>query len=94
MAIELSSEQRREAIASLRRFFLEELEQDIGELKAGLVLDYMLREIGPSVHNAAIEKAQTYIRDRLADLEALAAEPEFSYWPKSGRRVRRGPGGA
>jgi len=94
LAIELTTEQRSEAVQSIRRFFQEELELDIGDLKAALVLDYVLREIAPSVHNDAIEKAQTYMRDRLADLEAIAAEPEFSYWPKGGRRVRRGPDAA
>jgi hypothetical protein len=32
--------------------------------------------------------AQTFVRDRLADLEASCLEPEFSYWPK-GTSVRR-----
>ena len=91
MPVELTPDQRREALASIRRFFQEELDQDIGDLKAALVLDYVLREIGPSVHNAAVEKAQTYMRDRLADLGALASEVEFAYWPKSGKNVRRGP---
>ena len=93
MALELTPEQRTEAIQSIRRFFTEELDQDIGDLKAALVLDYVLRELAPSVHNAAIETAQAYLRDRLSDLEAIAAEPEFAYWPKGGRSVRRGPAG-
>lgn len=83
MAIELTPEARKQAIASLRRYFTEELDQDVGDLKAGLLLEFMLREIGPSIHNAAIERAQVYLRDRLVDLEAVAAEVEFAYWPKS-----------
>ncbi len=83
MAIALSAEPKKRAIASIRRFFDEQLEQDIGDLKAALVLDYFLREIGPSVHNAAIEHAQAYLRDRVADLDGVCTEAEFGYWPKS-----------
>lgn len=32
--------------------------------------------------------AQTFLRDRLADLEGVCSEPEFAYWPKAGS-VRR-----
>ena len=80
----------KDATASIRRFFADELEQDIGDLKADMVLEFFLRELAPSVHNAAISSAQTYLRDRLVDLEAVATEPEFGYWPKSGPRTRRG----
>lgn len=89
MAIELPPEFRKQASASIRTFFAEELDQDIGDLKAELVLDFFLRELAPSVHNAAIGKAQVYLRDRLVDLEAVTTEPEFMYWPKSGPRSRK-----
>ena len=65
---------------------MEELDQEIVELQAGLMLDFFLREIGPSVYNAAIGDAQTFIRDRLTDLESACFVPEFEYWPKSARR--------
>jgi len=87
MTITLSEEVRRQAIASLKRYFAEELDQDVGELKAGLLLEYFLEEIAPSVYNGAIADAQTYLRDRVADLEGACAIPEFSYWPKA--TVRR-----
>ena len=82
MKIELSSDKRKQSIASLRRYFSEALEQDIGDLKAGLILDFFLAEIGPSVHNAAVEMAQAYLRDRVADLEGTCTVPEFAYWPR------------
>jgi uncharacterized protein (DUF2164 family) len=89
MPITLSDDNKKLVIASVRRYFSEELDQDIGDLKAALVLDFFLREVGPSVYNAAIADAQTYLRDRLADLEATCYEPEFAYWPKSSASPRR-----
>jgi hypothetical protein len=38
------------------------------------------------VYNAALADAQTYLRERLDDLEGACAEPEFGYWPKGTRR--------
>lgn len=91
MTMELTDGQRAKAIQSIHRFVEEELDQDIGELKAGLVLDFMLREIGPSIYNLAISDAQTYLRDRLLDLEAACYFPEFTYWlPGDTKGVRRG----
>jgi len=88
MTIELPDDARKHAVASIKRYLLEELDQDVGELKAGLVLEFFLKEIAPTVYNAAIADAQTYIRDRLADLDGACSAPEFAYWPSSS--VRRG----
>ena len=87
MTITLSEDVRRQATASLKRYLAEELDQDVGDLKAGLLLEFILKEIAPSVYNGAIADAQTFLRDRVADLEGACSVPEFAYWPKS--TVRR-----
>ena len=90
MKIQLSDDVRKQAITSVRRYFSTELDQDIGELKAGLLLDFVLQEIGPSIYNKAIGDAQTYMRDRVADLEAVCSAPEFTFWePAPGKSPRR-----
>ena len=87
IGITLSEDARRKATASLKRYLAEELDQDVGDLKAGLLLEFILKEIGPSVYNGAIADAQTFLRDRVADLEGACSVPEFGYWPKA--TVRR-----
>ena len=47
MSIKLTDEQRKQSIASIKRYVAQELDQDIGELKAGLLLDFFLKEIAP-----------------------------------------------
>jgi uncharacterized protein (DUF2164 family) len=86
VTITLKPDARKQVIASIRRFFDEKLEQDIGDLKAELVLDFALREIAPSVHNQAIAHAQAYLTERVADLEATCYEREFAYWEDRSRR--------
>jgi uncharacterized protein (DUF2164 family) len=82
MSLTLSPDARTKALASLRRYFSEELEHELGELPAQLFLDFVLEEIGPSVYNAAIADAQTYVRDRVAELEDALHAPEFPHWQR------------
>ena len=42
MAIELSTEQRKEAIASIERYFRENMDEKIGNIAAGALLGYFL----------------------------------------------------
>jgi uncharacterized protein (DUF2164 family) len=86
--ITLSKEDTARAIASIRRYFADEIDQELGELPARLLLDFILTEIGPSVYNAAIADAQVYLRDRVADLEGACYVPEFGYWPQKDTRER------
>ncbi len=87
MAITLGPEATKQLVSSIRRYAAEHLDQEIGDLQAGLLLDYVLKEIGPSIYNKAIGDAQAYVQDRLADLEATCYEKEFGYWTGSARRV-------
>jgi len=83
MAIELSDEFRERLINSIRAFFEDELDQEIGELKAQLVLDFMSREIGPTLYNRAIADAQTFLQEKLLDMEGQLFELESRELNKS-----------
>lgn len=83
MSIKLSPDTTKRLIASLKRYAAEHLDEEIGDLKAGLLLDYCLKEIGPSIYNQAIADAQSYFTDRVADLDGVCHEPEFGFWPRS-----------
>lgn len=84
--IVLSDDARKHAVASLRRYFQEEIGQEIGDLKASFLLDYFLAELGPAVYNTAIAEAQAFFAERNADLGALLHRDEFTYWPSESRR--------
>ncbi len=82
MAITISPEAKKQSIASVKRYFEEHMEQEIGDLKAGLLLDYFLKEIGPIVYNRAITDAQVYFQEKTAELDGSCFEKEFGYWGK------------
>lgn len=86
MAIKLDTQTQEYLLSSIRQFFAEELETDIGDLRARLVLDFFTREVGPSVYNQAIADAQESLQGAVSDLPGVRYEPEFDYWKK--RKVR------
>ena len=79
MTIKLSKPAKKKSIESIKRYFAEQLDEEIGDLKALLLLDFCL-EICPSVYNQAIIDARSFIENKLSDLEDTCYEPEFDYW--------------
>jgi uncharacterized protein (DUF2164 family) len=90
-SIELTRQARVDAIASLRRYFEENLPEPIGELPAGLLLNFFLEEVGPVIYNQAVRDAQARLQQRVSDLDGELYADEFTYWPKldSKRKSRR-----
>ena len=80
--IELDARKRKDAVASIRRYFEENLIEPIGEMPAGLLLDFFVEEIGPVIYNKAIADAQTRMLQRVDDLTGELFEDEFQYWAR------------
>jgi len=89
MPIQLTKEKEKKLIESIKHYFEENIESEIGDLKAILLLDYIIKEIGPIIYNQAILDAQTFISDKVNDLESSCYEPEFRYWEKAGQKIRK-----
>lgn len=82
MTIKLNKEVEDRLRGSIRRYFSENLDDEIGELKAMLLLDFCVREIGPSIYNQAVVDAQKYLQERVSDMDGFCHEAEFDYWKK------------
>jgi len=82
-AITISRESHAQAVAALRNYAAEHLDTEIGDLKADLLLRYVLEEIGPTIYNQAIADARAFFEERTADLAAVCYRAEF---PSSTRR--------
>ena len=80
MTITLAKDVRKRSIASIRRYFAENMEEEVGDLKAALLLDFFLKEIGPTVYNHAVADAQAYFQEKTGDLDGTCHEPGFGYW--------------
>ena len=82
-AITLPAAARQQAVAALQEYFRDTLDDEIGDLKAGLLLDFILSELGPSVYNQAIADARAFFEERISDLSAICYHDEFPTTRKS-----------
>jgi uncharacterized protein (DUF2164 family) len=86
MPITLSPDHTKQLQASIKRYVAENLDEEIGDLKAALFLEFCVAEIGAVVYNQAITDAQAYFQERANDLDGVCHMPEFAYWVKSAGR--------
>lgn len=79
MKIQLKDDRRERMLRSIRKYFAEHCDQELGELAAGRLLDFFVRELGAPVYNQAIQDARAFVQERLEELEGEFYEPEEPY---------------
>ena len=93
MAIDLPKSLQNDAVASIERYFLENMDEKIGNLAASGLLGFFLEEIGPLIYNKAVNDVQQHMNARVADLDIDVHEEAFQYWSKrekpAGKRSKR-----
>ncbi|HVQ02103.1 MAG TPA: DUF2164 domain-containing protein [Burkholderiaceae bacterium] len=87
MTIELPKDVRTQAIASIERYFRDNMEERIGNVAAGGLLGYFLEEIGPLVYNQAVA-VQERLQARIAELDIEVHEEPFQFWQKFDRPAK------
>jgi len=80
MAIELEKQEVEEILPSIKKYILEEFEEEIGDLKAQLLLKYFLKEIAPYAYNKGVKDAEDFIRTKIEDLQGNCYEFGLTYW--------------
>lgn len=70
--IEFSKEERAAVAGKLRDYFARELDQELGQLPAEMLLDFIGREIGGAFYDRGVHDAQQLVRQKAEDIvEAL-----------------------
>ncbi len=88
MAIKLKAEIEEQLIGSLRRYWKQEEDEDLGELRARLFLKFIIEEVGPSIYNQAIQEAQEYMQEKASEMEISCYAEEFTYWSSRKKNPR------
>jgi uncharacterized protein (DUF2164 family) len=88
MSVELTKEDRLQAIASIERYFRENMEEKIGNIAASGLLSFFLEEVGPSIYNKGVSDAQERLQARVAELDFEVHEDEFAYWRKFEKQTK------
>ena len=63
---QFSKEKRDEMIGQIRKWFLEERDEDLGDLAAALVLDFFTEELAPYFYNQGVYDSYKFV-SRMAD---------------------------
>jgi uncharacterized protein (DUF2164 family) len=77
LSIAVPDAARKQAVAALQQYFVDNMDEPIGDLKAGLLFDFILSELGPSIYNQAIADARAFFEERTSDLAAMCYHDEF-----------------
>ena len=88
MTIELPNAAQQAAIASIQRYFQQNMDEPIGNITAGALLGFFLEEIGPLVYNQAVADVQQRLQARIQEIDLEVYEDEFQYWSKVDKKKK------
>jgi uncharacterized protein (DUF2164 family) len=90
VTIEVDADARKQAVASIERWFAENRDgEKIGNIAASGLLGFFLEEIGPLVYNQAVADVQERLQARVSELDIEAHEDPFTYWRKFDQAKKR-----
>ena len=77
MAIIEFQQELKEVIAGkIQRYFIEELDQEIGQFQAEFLMDFFSEEIGPYYYNQALSDARVMLDSKLESITDVFYEIE------------------
>ena len=80
MPIALTKPDIEQIVPSLQKYFREELELELSEMRAKFVLDYFLKEIAPFAYNQGVQDAEAHFRTKVEELPAVCFEEPLTFW--------------
>jgi uncharacterized protein (DUF2164 family) len=87
--IELPREVRAQAVVSVERWFRENMQERIGNIAAGALLDFFVEEVGPAVYNQAVADVQAALLARVNELDLDHHEDAFQFWRRDDKAKKR-----
>lgn len=76
MRIKLDEDRKDRIVQALIHFVSAEFDEDMSRFRAEAMVDFMLRQIGPSQYNQAIADARKYMAEKIEDLDTEFFEPD------------------
>jgi uncharacterized protein (DUF2164 family) len=70
-SINVTKEKRDEMVSEIKNYFLKEREEEIGDLAAGLILDFVGEKLAPEFYNQGVFDSYNYMKDVAEDLLSI-----------------------
>ncbi|MEZ4650187.1 MAG: DUF2164 domain-containing protein [Candidatus Eisenbacteria bacterium] len=74
--IKLDKERKDRLVREIRSYLADNHDEDVGDLKATLLLDFFLERLGPTIYNQALRHAQAFFQEKAIDLEIELGQDE------------------
>lgn len=76
MKIKFSDYRKKKLADSVRTHFSKELEIVLSDFQIEQLVDFLIKDIGPTLYNQAINDVEVYIKEKLTDLEGDLIEKD------------------
>ena len=83
MNIELSKEAQDRLVGTIQQYFQENMDEEIGDLKAFLLISFLMKKLGPEVYNQAVSDVQAVMTERVEELDSVCYASEDDFGPKN-----------
>jgi len=74
--IKLTAPIKERIINDLQDFFANEREENLGNIGAELLLNFILKEVGPMIYNQALIDAHALMEEKIESIYLLELEPD------------------
>jgi len=69
--IKLEREKRDEMVKAIIYYFKTDRDEEIGQLAAGLVLDFVIEKLAPEFYNQGVLDSCAYMDEKVEDMQSL-----------------------
>ena len=74
--IKFTKDERDRIVSKVKKYFSDELDQDIGGFEAEFLIDFFAKEIGPNFYNSGLRDAHVLFSEKAEELGYLVQELE------------------
>ena len=58
-------------VSSIKKYFKQERGEEVGDLGAGLILDFVIERLAPEFYNQGVNDSSRYMNDRIEDMISI-----------------------
>ncbi len=69
--IKLEKDKRDDMVKAIIAYFKKERDEEIGQLAAGMVLDFVIDKLAPQFYNQGVLDSCAYMNERIEDMQSL-----------------------
>jgi uncharacterized protein (DUF2164 family) len=69
--IKITKERRDEMVSAIKNYFSKEREEELGDLAAALVLEFIIEELAPEFYNQGVYDSYNYMENTIEDLLSI-----------------------